>query len=231
MKVWFLCKDEVVEGPFLASEINDFAENSDHLIWGPSLNEWKTYSWWKSALPEIERNFQNKNEKPTWHYASGKKSYGPFTQKQLLQHIAYEKDKTALYLWKDGMEDWAPIFSCEEIRDAAGIPRRKHPRVKIDGQALITHLGQEFICQLDMVSAGGCGIKGLNDIPSGEIVKISLRSPHFFKPLNLNGEIRYKNSSGMTGIEFRDLNMETMTTIVDYIKKKLLQVEPIKKAS
>lgn len=118
------------------------------------------------------------------------------------------------------MTDWQPLFEVEDLIQEIGYSRRQHPRAGLEGQVIIEQDGQSYIGQLKMVSAGGCGFIGSEEVLPGSEVKVTLKSAAFYKEIRAQAEVRYVSKGGFTGIKFSGINQEDKATIINFVRSQ-----------
>ena len=80
----------------------------------------------------------------------------------------------------------------------------------------LSHIGQ-----LKTISAGGCGLTGVQDLKSGTEVLATLKTEAFYRELKLKAEVRYVSDSGFTGLMFSTINSEDKAVIINYIRSQM----------
>ena len=188
---------------------------------GPAIESWLSASHWEQILPEITQKQKDK-EKPQakqWYYSQNGETYGPLSKMDLIDAITPVTSRSEVLLWIKGMKDWASVFEFHEIVKELGINHRKMPRADILGQVFITEpSGTTHIAQLTSISEGGFGAKGLQNLSSGQIVDIEMKSDKFFFPVRAKAEVRYVSKSTHAGFQFTTISVEARSAIVEYIK-------------
>lgn len=225
---WFICQnEELVMGPFSTEDVENKLNTGDitkeWLIWGKPQVHWQTISLWLTELPELLKQVKPTKVEQQWHFVIADNSFGPMLRSELIETLKGIDNKADAYVWTKGMKGWTPLFECPDLMDDVGVSRRKHPRANITGSVVIKIAEQEFIGQLRMVSAGGCGITGIDILNIGQIVKISMKSDYFYKTFNAKAEVRYISQKGFIGLQFLAINMEEKAAIIDYVREQILR--------
>jgi hypothetical protein len=229
MARWYICDNEAVSGPYDTEIVQQKISVGEFgplcLIWGQPQDEWKPLNWWSEHLTELlSSQKQPKNDK-LWHYVINGVSHGPVKRFDLVQALKDLSDRSDILIWTNGMSDWQPLFDVTDIMDEIGITRRKHPRAKISGQIILKNKEQNFIGSLNSVSAGGCGVTGIKDIPVGSTVQLTLKSENFHKELRAQAEVRYISKTGYMGLMFNAINSEEKAAIIDYVRNQISQTQ------
>ncbi len=227
MSKWFVCQNELVQGPYSTEEIKQKSQSGElgpeHLIWGKPQEEWRTVAWWQENLTQLlERVHVTENEQ-VWHYLFNEQSHGPMSRQELIEDVSKLEQKAEVFVWTKGMKSWVAIFECLDLMDDAGVSRRKHPRADIQASVIVTLGEQDYIGSLKTVSAAGCGIQGVKNIKPGQIIDLTLKSEHFHKPINAKAEVRYISDTGFAGLQFVTINMEEKAAIIDYVRESILR--------
>ena len=224
MLKWFIYHEEVVSGPFSVEKVKEMSHKGqvcpDFLIWSCAQSQWSTLAQWERELPRILKDYENTINKylQNWYYTYEGEVHGPFPKKQLIEKILKIKKKKKVSLWTKGMSSWLNIFEFKDILSEVGINRRAHPRVDIDGTAIIKVEGQTHLAQLRTISAGGCGLTQATNLSIGQRIHIEIQSEQFITPLKAIGEVRYISKNGFVGIKFEQIPMESKSAIIEYIK-------------
>lgn len=225
MTQWFFYFREETSGPYSTDEVKKWISSSKSslvkktLIWGGTLAEWKNLDWWQSNYEDFTLDKVKLSSKPIWHYVYNEQSFGPLSRTQLIDAVKSLDNKSEVFVWKQGMKNWTPIFHCPDIMDEVGVSQRKHPRASIQGQVAIKTEAGTQIGALRSISAGGCGAQGLQNLSTGEPLQIKIKSDVFYAPINAHAEIRYISETGYAGMEFTHINSEEKAMIINYIRQ------------
>ncbi|MCB9026182.1 MAG: DUF4339 domain-containing protein [Bdellovibrionaceae bacterium] len=227
MGKWFIFENNEVQGPFDTNSVEKKIESgslgNDCLIWGQPQNDWKSPTWWRNHLHELLTQHPTSQKEKQWHFVVDEVSSGPLSREDFLKQIQEIENKKDILIWTTGMEDWLPLFEFEDLLNEIGISKRKHSRTNIQGQAIVEFNGQSYIGQLKTVSAGGCGISGINNLSIGSEVNLILKSNAFHQELRAKAEVRFISETGFIGFMFQAINSEDKATIINYIRSQLLQ--------
>lgn len=218
---WFTCHNEEVHGPFstedIKSQITNGVLTEDSSIWGKPQNQWMTPKRWLETLAETLEQWQDQKENRLWHFALNGESHGPLTRPSLIAELK-NHDVSQIMLWTKGMRSWAPIFEFHDILDELGVNRRKHPRADIQGKLILKSEEQTLIGNLVVVSEGGFGAAHLFGVTPGQVYSAELQSEHFGQPIHVRAEARYQDENGFTGFRFQNINVESKSRIIQYVK-------------
>ena len=233
MSTWFVFEKDLVLGPYSSAEVKTALREGSitrqAMVWSTLTGE----KWIKASLWETEsQNFKKREKQPTdlrlWHYAIGGQSFGPFPRKKFLEEIKAITQKDKLLVWTKGMGSWASIYEFSELLDEVGISRRQHPRADVSGSVVIRSASKVVLGKLLMISQGGCGVMGVNDIKAGENVTIDIKSSVFADTIRTEAHVRYVTETGYVGLKFSPLQIEALSEIIDYVKQ--VQVQPARAA-
>lgn len=226
---WFIEINEDISGPFTSEEVLKQEQTNSALktsanVWCTSLNNWLEYQFWKNNLESIQTQILSQTREPlVWFFTENKKSKpkGPFSRTDLLSHLKKIGKKDQVLIWAKGMKNWKTIFAFPEYIEALNISRRQHPRERIDGKITLKDLdGAQYIGNIDIISAGGCGINQVAGLTVNGIYKIEIKSSHF--PISLQAEAIVLSSMGNNkwNLKFEKINDETKATIISFLKTK-----------
>jgi hypothetical protein len=224
--VWFVLKDELMEGPLATEEVQNRLKSgqisSNGLIWGNGMPEWRRLSWWTQELPAFKvKNIGDETVTmaEAWHYALNGKSHGPLKRAELLIQLRRAQPLGDVLLWTKGMKEWAPIFEFHELLSELGVNKREFPRADIDGRAVIKTGGSTLIAPLLSISEGGLGAQLNSGLVPGMMVDLEIQSPVFRQILTARAETRYI-SMGVVGLRFKNLNAETKGAILAFVRQQ-----------
>lgn len=224
MSTWFVFEKDEVQGPFSSAELKNCIREGQvsrqAMVWGSLLES----RWIKASVWETESQNYKKRERPAtdlrlWHYAVGGQSFGPFPRKKFLEEVRRAGTMDQVLVWTKGMVTWAPIFEFVEFLDELGISRRQHPRAEISGTVVIRSSRQVTLGKLMMISQGGCGVSGVTEVRPGEIVTLDIKSQAFSDTIRTDAEVRYVSETGVVGFKFTQLQIESLSEIIDYVKR------------
>ena len=248
MTKWFLQFQGEVKGPFTnesleAALVNMGEPNMENtLVWKRGLTEWIKSTKWKLESAQ----FTNQNSDMTTTVSSTAQSPTsmpkPFSEtftesafyrvqlnfvdqplmnkNELMGFISKLKDISTLSIQNPKTKEWSDVYAYPEIVERLGLSRRKHPRVPI----LATFTGSsnktpEISVKVVTISEGGMGFTEVFDLKIGDTVEGQISSPHFFQPLNVNADVIYSGLDGYIGLKFTQINDESKSAVIDYIKK------------
>jgi hypothetical protein len=220
-KIWFIAQGQSIRGPFSTVEVEKFLATgsltTSSLIWWKGEPAWHTVGVWKTNLPHILRTLEPQEEKE-WFIQHGTDHWGPVSKTEVLQTLESAFDPTIFRLWRVGLEKWQSIYHFEDICVHLGIQKRQNTRVPMIGSANIETAYDQIIANTITVSQGGFGLLK-TPLPSGSIVRVTLKSPVLPIPIRTTAEVRFSSSDGYTGLKFENLTAEARSAIMDYIKK------------
>lgn len=220
---WFILRNENIKGPFSTEEIKSLNQSGDildkDLIWGNLQAEWKPVAWWNIELPKLlAQTPKEEKETKLWHYAIQGQSFGPFNREDLIAKLKDNKSNYDILVWTKGMKAWAPIFEFTDLLDAVGINKRQFPRADIDGKVTIKSGPTTIVGNLLMISEGGFGADQIKGLSNAQIVSVEIESDSFYESIHAKAEVRYMTERGYVGFKFQNINMESRSAIVQYVK-------------
>lgn len=218
---WFVAQNDSIAGPFSTEEIKAKSirdtQFRSSMIWGWPIAEWKSMQWWLKQIDEVLSKIDFQEQDHEWYYAHGGESFGPLSRRDLLKQLGTIPEKSDLMLWKEGMKAWTSILEFHDIMDAIGIGRRQHHRRKIAGTAKVTVDTHIHLAQIESISIGGCGLTQVENVITGEIIHLEIKSEAFYDVIRVSAEVRYINN-GYVGLKFQSLNSEAQAMIIQYIR-------------
>jgi len=227
MSQWFVDSGNQIQGPFTTDMVkNRLQSGTFHptdKVWGRPLEEWRALSSWISSLGEILQQQQQAANPEIWHYAYDGSSFGPLAWADLIQNLKSMRSKnidqlTQLMIWTKGMTEWVSVLEFHEIMDALEVNKRENPRAPIAGKVLIKHMGNVVIAPLKNVSEGGFGCEPTPGMIPGEEVVVELQSDVFNGAVHAKAQVRYAADT-MTGFKFTQINVESRSQLVQYVRK------------
>lgn len=139
---------------------------------------------------------------------------------ELLGFISKQKDISTLSIQNPKTKEWTDVYAYPDIVERLGLSRRKHLRVPILANFTGTsNKGVNLNVKIVTISEGGVGFTEVFDLKIGDLVEGQVSSPHFFQPLNINAEVIYSGLDGYIGLKFSQINDESKSAIIDYVKK------------
>lgn len=142
------------------------------------------------------------------------------TKSELLTLIAKQEDISTVAIQDPKTKEWKEVYAFPDIVEKLGISRRKHARVPILAQFVgRTNRHESFNARIITISEGGLGLTEVYDLKIGDIVEGQLTSPHFFQPINIRADVVYSGLDGYIGLNFTQINDESKSAIIDYMKK------------
>lgn len=224
MAKWFLLHDDEVSGPYsedqVRLDIKSGKVKPSWLIWSKLQDQWRSVSWWQSEVNQLLKNHKETKDNRLWHYASEGQTFGPMTRIQLVQEVTQLKNKSDVLLWTKGMPNWGAIYEFTDLMDEVGVSRRQHPRASLKGTAVIKTAERALLGKVLMISAGGCGINGVDGLIPGEKIHLDIKSPAFSEPLRASAEVRYVTETGFIGLKFTAVSPEYQSKIIEYVRSQ-----------
>ncbi len=142
------------------------------------------------------------------------------SKSELLTLIAKQEDISTVAIQDPKSKEWKEVYAFPDIVEKLGISRRKHARVPILAQFIgRTNRHDSFNARIITISEGGLGLTEVYDLKIGDIVEGQLTSPHFFQPINVRADVVYSGLDGYIGLNFTQINDESKSAIIDYMKK------------
>lgn len=142
------------------------------------------------------------------------------TKNELLNLIAKQEDISTVAIQDPKTKEWKEVYAYPDIVEKLGLSRRKHARVPILAQFVgRTNRHESFNARVITISEGGLGLTEVYDLKIGDVVEGQLTSPHFFQPINIRADVVYSGLDGYIGLNFTQINDESKSTIIDYMKK------------
>ncbi|MFZ3229234.1 MAG: PilZ domain-containing protein [Pseudobdellovibrio sp.] len=255
---WFLQFHGRVDGPFsnaaLAAELRNHNESELEkvLVWKRGKTEWFRATKWQ---PETETaSFApSADEEPTQATniipnSSNEKTLAdtfaesafyrvqlnfvdqPLMSKpELLTYISKLTDVSKLSIQNPKTKEWNEVFAFPDIVERLGLSRRKQSRVPILAQfAGTSSKHSELNAKIVTISEGGMGFTEVFDLKIGDTAEGQVMSPQFFQPINVKAEVIYSGLDGYIGLKFTQINDESRSSIIEYVKKfgKINQSKP-----
>lgn len=245
MSKWFLQVGGRIKGPYtnesMQSALAQVSESQlqSSFFWKRGLTEWMRANKWRAdialqfATSETASQTQPAilKDPPTAKPAAAKdaNSYRvqvnfvdqPVMNKtELLNFVAKQQDLTKLAIQNPQTKEWTDVYAFPDIVERLGISRRKNSRVPILAQFTGTAKGQmPLSAKIVTISEGGMGFTEVFNLQIGDQVEGQLASPHFFQPINIVADVIYSGLDGYIGLKFTDINDESKSAIIEYIKK------------
>lgn len=142
------------------------------------------------------------------------------SKSELLTLISKQEDISTVAIQDPKSKEWKEVYAFPDIVEKLGISRRKHARVPILAQFVgRTNRHDSFNARIITISEGGLGLTEVYDLKIGDIVEGQLTSPHFFQPINIRADVVYSGLDGYIGLNFTQINDESKSAIIDYMKK------------
>lgn len=142
------------------------------------------------------------------------------TKNELLNLIAKQDDISAVAIQDPKSKEWKEVYAYPDIVDRLGLSRRKHPRVPILAQFTgRSNRHETFTARIITISEGGLGLTEVYDLKIGDEVQGQMTSPHFFQPINVRADVVYSGLDGYIGLNFSQINDESKSAIIEYMKK------------
>lgn len=222
-KYWFLLVNDIVKGPYTTKKVeslltkNGIAE-TDH-IWWKGQTSWINVKEWKRNLEQIMSSIDSPNDQLAWYISLNNKHQGPYYFSEVLDLLKQPETLYMCRLWASGMKDWKKPFEIEEVSKNLGLQARKHHRAPIKGELILQKNGVQFALNAASISEGGIGFKDQNGLNSGDIVTVHLKSPMLLSTVSSRAKIVYTSQNGITGLRFLNLQSETHSNIISYVKQ------------
>lgn len=221
---WFAYVDGEIKGPFHDTELESLFHNWPHMfIWGQGLQQWIAPTQWKSLMtenPSSTRATKGAEPERKWRLKIDDHEMKDLTYDQMLDVLKTRDDYDAIRVWTEGYSDWRELFQIHQIADELGVSRRKHPRVPIMGGLTCEGPSGQFDLKALSISEGGLGATGSSgSLHIGDRLKIVLKSPNLFAPVNATAEVVYVGPDGYIGLKFLGIQIESKSSIVEYVRK------------
>ncbi len=229
MEKWFICNNDIVDGPFTREQVEKLVKDNryptDVLVWGKALNVWKPYSWWLDHYDSILAEAAKATDPRKWHFAFRGESQGPLNKKDLVEELKKLKgDANDALIWTKGMTNWAPIFEFHDIMDNVGVNRRNFPRAPVSGKIVLHHGDQYIVGELSSISEGGFGARNFAyDLAPGLNLKLEIISDEIGGTIHTSAQVRYLDSETV-GFKFTQINREAQSQIISYVKEKSFEM-------
>ncbi len=220
---WFIYFKDLVSGPYSTQIIEDGLKskkwNSESLIWWKGQKEWISILEWQSALSHILESFKSPVQKSIWYVEHLGMQKGPMNSTELQVYIFASGILSSCRVWTVGMDSWMNVFEVPDLAEFFGISRRRFPRAPIKGQVVIKK--QDLIIEgpAGSISSGGLGFRDITGLDAGDEISLTLKSPLLIAPIHSQGKVVYTADRGFTGLEFKLLQAESESTILDYVKR------------
>jgi hypothetical protein len=222
--MWYVYSNDAVSGPFSTENIeHGLTQNKwslESLIWWKGQREWVSVDSWRSDLKNIVLGFRKNIHTTAWYVEHLGTQKGPMYSGDLQSFIQSNGIVGTCRVWTEGMDRWMNVYEITELVQFFGITRRKHPRAPIKTNLLIeSNLSkdQNLVVHAGSISAGGLGVRGLNDVKKGDTVCITLQSNLLTDKVQSDAKVVYTSESGFTGLQFTSLKPESATAITNYV--------------
>ncbi len=220
--MWFVQKDEVVEGPLSADEVQARLQSgqlsAQNMIWGRGMPAWQRVQWWMNEMPRLATAEVAQVVAETWHYALNGKSHGPYVRDAFIHELKHIENLGDVMVWTKGMKEWAALFEFHDLLTSIGVNKRQFPRADLTGRAVLKTDESTLIAPLLTVSEGGCGVGLAAGLVPGQVVTLEMQSPSFREVLNARAEVRYI-VEGICGLRFTQMSSETRGAIVQLVRQ------------
>lgn len=144
----------------------------------------------------------------------------PMTHNDLLSFIAKLDDVSGVSIKDPKTQEWKEVYAFTDIIEKLGLSRRKHPRVPILAQfSGKSNKNPQFTARIITISEGGMGFTDLYELKIGDHIEGQITSPHFFQPINIKADVVFAGLDGYIGLNFTQINEESRSTIIEYVKK------------
>lgn len=142
------------------------------------------------------------------------------TKPELLNFISKLTDVSKLSIQNPKTKEWNEVFAYPDIVERLGLSRRKSSRVPILAQFTgSSNKHPSLAAKIVTISDGGMGFTEVFDLKIGDTVEGQISSPQFFQPINVNADVIYSGLDGYIGLKFTQINDESKSAIIDYVKK------------
>ena len=243
MSKWFLQVNGQVKGPFsnesMQAALAHLSETQleESLFWKRGLTEWMKGAKWRADLAvqqsPIETVFTDTkaNSETTKSFSATFSESDKYrvqlnfvdqalmTKAELMTFITKQKDVTKIAIQNNKTKEWSDVYAFPEIVERLGISRRKNSRVPILATFVGISKGSEVNVKVVTISEGGMGFTEVFDLKIGDQVEGQLISPHFFQPIHLKADVIYSGLDGYIGLKFSQVNDESKSAIIEYVKK------------
>jgi hypothetical protein len=221
--IWYIYSNDIVSGPFSTESIEaGLKENkwtNEAMIWWKGQREWVSIETWRKNFQSIVDGFKTNIQQLAWYVEHLGAQKGPMNVKELHSYILANGIIGSCRVWTNGMEKWTSIFEINELVNYFGITRRKHPRAPFKGDFMVRLENSEnqIAAYPGSISAGGLGVKNLEDVNVGDLLAWKIKSPLLSKEIEGRARVVYTNIGGYTGLEFQELDPDYISVIKSYV--------------
>jgi hypothetical protein len=220
---WFFLNDGQIQGPLSKDEIEQkSAQFKSLLIWGRGLTEWLPVEKWRVQLENLTKASimaSKDDSQRMWRIAIGDNELKPLSYQELIPFLKKQTQIYEIKLWTEGYSDWREVFQIHKIMDEIGASKRSHPRVPIMGSISVQTSTGQIEAKLQSISEGGLGAVEMPGVSMGERLQIVIKSPNLLQPLQASAEIVFVGQEGYAGLKFTQIQAESQSMIIEYIKK------------
>jgi hypothetical protein len=223
---WFISVNDIITGPFTTEQVRSKLASGlvreKSFIWCKGQNEWIALSAWENQVTEIVQDTIDNGKKSIWYIDTGDAPFGPLTKNEMIVSLRAHKKLNNVKVWSVGMENWKSVFDLGEVMESLGISRRKNERAPLMGTVAVTRSNDDprsYLLRTASISVGGMGLTGDHDLRRGDQVMAVIKSAGLPANLHLHGEVSYIMDRGYAGMRFTNVHPETLSIILDYVKR------------
>jgi hypothetical protein len=214
LKKWFVYDYRNVVGPLTTEELKFLVESGRFeeidLYWTRGQKEWAPMSTWTDQ--EVGAEDQ------VWYVSSGGFNDGPYSLTEIVDFLKIGEIPMTSKMWTEGLRRWATIFEMQQLTEALGISRRKHPRVPLRANVRLTTPVGDVLAEACTLSKGGLGLRGSMGFRNGQEISVMIEEAALGRPVYAKARVVY-SSNNDTGLEFTSLSAENESAVVEYIQQ------------
>lgn len=221
---WFVHHDDKILGPFPTSKILKDLRSGDisygAYVWSKGQVEWVPISDWETNLDGIVA--QSDTAKQRWQLRTPDETCENLDFNEVVRRLKSMESLNRVSVSPQNHLQWMPVYSSYPFMEALNLSRRNFLRAPLMGLAKVTKHGSRFsyVVKTATVGQGGIGVFGLGpNFEPGTVVSIRVESEDLQNSINVNGTVVYNTDKGFIGIRFGDLPAESVSVIIEYLKR------------
>ena len=221
---WFIHHDEKILGPYttekILKDLKDGEISYGAYIWSKGQVEWVPVSDWENNLDNILAASGEAHKK--WKLRTPTAIRQDLSFDQVLDELKVMENFQMVAIAPENSEDWTPVYSSYPFMEALNLSRRNFLRAPLMGLAKVTRDASRFsyVVKTATIGQGGIGVYGLGpNFEPGTQVSLRVESEDLNAPIVVSGTVVYNTSQGFIGIRFGELQAESTSVIIDYMKR------------
>ncbi len=221
---WFIHSEEKILGPFATDKILKDLKSGElsygAYIWSKGQVEWTPIAEWENNLANLLAMGDQSQQK--WRLRLPKKVLENLKFEQVVLELKKQENFNRVAVSPQNKESWVPIYSSYAFMEALNLSRRNYLRAPLMGLAKITKDGSRFsyVVRTATLGQGGMGVYGLGaNFEVGTVAQLRVESEDLKIPVHVSGTVVYNTDQGFVGLRFGELKAETLTVIVDYLRR------------